>query len=129
MKTYKIPAVKAASLRKQLLWTQIATFLSIFAAFIFIAANNPFMVGVNIIFGTVAVIWGTVAYWRALWNLWEWPGIALGVGAMVGVAILNTLLPFIGAVASFAFFVYVYMQLGKQTGEPQKVSSREVFSE
>jgi hypothetical protein len=129
MKTYKIDSVKATSLRRQLLWSQIAIFIGIFLTFVSIGADLPSLSGIVVVITGGAVVWGGIAYWRSLWNLWEWPGIGLGFAVAIGTALLNALVPLIGMFASFAFFVYVYIELGKQSVEAVRVGKRELFSE
>ena len=135
MKTYKVESVKATSLRKQLLWANIASFFAVIAAFAFgLGGAVSGEVGTTILagaFGIIALVttlWSVVAYWRALWALWEWQGVGMGFAVALAVVVLNTLAAPTGAFGSLAFLVYVYMQLGKQSGEVSK-TSREIFSE
>jgi uncharacterized membrane protein len=129
MKTYKIESVKATSLRKQLLYSNLAVFgLSVLAGITAATGAGDFALG--ILFGVVGcALWSAVAYWRAVWNLWEWPGIGLALVVALGVFILNIGNGFLGSFASIAFLVYVYVQLGKQSEEVIKLPQRDVFSE
>jgi hypothetical protein len=135
MKTYKIEQSKAVSLRKQLLWANILAFFTILIAAFFVGVgtgtSSAGALGMAAVFGVAAVVTGIisiVAYWRALWALWEWPGIAIGLAVAVGIFVLNALTGgLVGNIASIAFLVYVYVQLGKQAGVP--VAAREVFEE
>jgi hypothetical protein len=136
MKTYKVETVKAASLRKQLLWTNVVSFFAVILATMFgvgaaISSGGAGAGGLAILFGIVAIVtslWSIVAYWRALWALWEWPGILMGIGVAAGVIILNALAAPVGMFLSLAFLIYVFVQLGKQSGDVV-VSKREVFEE
>ncbi len=128
MKTYKIEAIKAASLRKQLLWSNIISFLSIIVAVALAFNDQAILTGMVVGVGLIAGIWSVVAYWRAVWSLWEWPGVGLALGVALAVAVFNTFAPLLGIIANLAFFVYIYMQLGNQTGNVEQ-SKREVFSE
>ena len=129
MKTYKIESTKATSLRWQLLWSNVASFIVAFVA-AFAAATGAGEFALLLLVGVVGcLIWSVVAYWRVVWNLWEWPGIGLALLVALGVALLNFATGFVGTIASIAFLVYVYVQLGKQSEEVIKGPSREVFSE
>ena len=135
MKTYKVEAVKAASLRKQLIWSNVASFFSVILAMIFgiggAATGQSGTVILGGLFAVVAVVttlWSMVAYWRSLWALWEWPGVFMGIGVAAAVIILNAVASPVGMFASLAFLIYVFVQLGKQSGEVE-VSKREVFEE
>jgi len=135
MKTYKVEAVKAASLRKQLIWSNVVSFFAVILAFMFgIGGAVSGEAGTAIaggIFGVVAVVaslWSIIAYWRSLWALWEWPGVFMGFGVAVGVVILNAIAAPVGMFLSLGFLVYVFVQLGKQSGDVVQ-SKREVFEE
>lgn len=127
MKTYKIEFAKAAALRKALVWSSLVWIPLVFMMGMCIAAD---IVAGTVLFGlatVVTVIWNVITYWKALWALWEWPGIGLGLAVGVCVFIMNAATGFLGSIASLAFLVYVYVQLGKQAGVP--APKREVFEE
>jgi hypothetical protein len=127
MVTYKIEAKRAASLRRQLLQPYgIALALTIAAFMMLGSGTGTFWVLALAAAGSV--VWAVVAFWRALWALWEWPGIALGVGVAFAVAVVQSESTILGLIANVAFFIYVYMQLGKQSGEV-KIEKRERFEE
>jgi hypothetical protein len=135
MKTYKVERVKAASLRKQLIWSNVTSFFSILLAMAFgiggAVSGESSSVILGGLFGVVAVgttIWSIVAYWRSLWALWEWSGVWMGLGVAAAVLILNAIAAPIGMFLSLAFLVYVFVQLGKQSGDVVE-SKREVFEE
>ena len=127
MKTYKIEFKRAASLRKQLLWSNLAVFAITIAAGI-LAVGGAGDFALFLLLGIVGcAIWAVIAFWRALWALWEWPGIGIGLLAGFGTAILNVATGFLGSFASTFFLIYVYIQLGKQAGVA--ATKREVFEE
>jgi hypothetical protein len=135
MKTYKVEAVKAASLRKQLLWSNLTSFFAVILAMMFgIGGAATGQAGTVVLGGFFAVvagvmtIWSIVAYWRSLWALWEWSGVFMGLGVAAGVIILNAIAAPVGLFLSLAFLIYVFVQLGKQSGEVA-VEKREVFEE
>jgi hypothetical protein len=135
MKTYKVERVKAASLRKQLLWSNVVSFFAIILTIMFgiggAASGETGTVIIGGLFGVTAVVasvWSIVAYWRALWALWEWPGVFMGLGVAAAVIILNAVAAPVGMFLSLAFLVYVFVQLGKQSGEAA-LPKREVFEE
>jgi hypothetical protein len=127
MRTYKIEFEKASSLRKQLLWSNLsAIIVAIIAGIMGAAGAGDF--ALLLFIGVVGcMIWSIVAYWRALWALWEWPGVGVGLLVGFGVFVLNTATGILGSIASIAFMVYVYIQLGKQAGVA--AVKREVFEE
>lgn len=133
--TYKVEAAKAHSFRKQLLWSNIWAFtLAVVGAVVGVGAIASGNAGIGVVAFllmaafTIATIWSIVAYWRSLWALWEWPGIFLGLGVAAAIVVLNLVTGFVGTLASIAFLVYVYMQLGKQSGE-SPVVKREVYTD
>lgn len=134
MVTYKVDAEKATKLRKQLLWANIWAIILMFMMFFFgvgaIAGSTAsgIFAGLFAVATVVACIIALVAYWRALWALWEWPGIGVGFLVAIGVVILNTGMAGLGSIASIAFLIYVYIQLGKHTGEQSPPTKREVFN-
>ena len=128
MKTYKIEFERAASLRKQLLWSNLAVFAITIAAGI-LAVGGAGDFALFLLLGVVGcAIWSIIAYWRSLWALWEWPGIGLGLLVGLGVFVLNVMSSgFLGSFTSCAFLIYVYIHLGKQAGVA--ATKREVFEE
>lgn len=133
--TYKVEASKAHSLRKQLLWSNVWSFiLAIVGAVVGVGAalsgDSGAGVAAFILLAafTGTTIWSVVVYWRSLWALWEWQGVAIGLGVAAVVIVLNLITGLVGTLASFAFFVYLYVQLGKQSGEV-KIEKREVYTE
>ena len=127
MKTFKIEFTKAAALRKALLWSSLIWIPLVFMMGMSIAAD---ITAGAVVFGiatVVTVIWNVITYWKALWALWEWSGIGLGLVVAICVFIMNAATGFLGTLASLAFLVYVYVQLGKQAGVP--APKREVFEE
>lgn len=128
MKTYKIEEVKAKKLRSSLLWSNIVMFVAAFFMGLAFAVEQPVAGGAAAVLTIVFGIWGIVSYWRAVWNLWEWPGVGLAllVGLFVGIG--NAINSFLGLPIAIAFLIYVYVQLGKQV-TPQDIVKREVFEE
>ena len=128
MKTYKIEPEKATSLRKQLLWTNICAFVSVILMAFFAGGDVMALAGLFTVIALIAFVWSVFAYWKSLWNLWEWQGIGLGLLVGLAVGIGNALTGFVGFFISIAFFIYVYVKLGNQTGEPRP-PKREVIED
>jgi hypothetical protein len=133
METYKVEAVKAASLRKQLLWSNVVSFFAVILAAMFGVGGavsgdtgTTILGGMFGIVAIVATVWSIIAYWKSLWALWEWPGIWMGLGVGAGVIVLNAVAAPTGMFLSVAFLIYVFVQLGKQSGDVV-VEKREVF--
>lgn len=129
MKTYKVAPQLATSLRRWLLWTMVAAVGLALAGGVAAVARVPgFGVAEGLVLALLPSLAHAVVMVRAVWSLWEWPGLALWAVVMVVAAIASAVSPALGIIIGLGFFVYVYTRLGRQTGQAV-APDRDVFEE
>ncbi len=125
MKTYKLAPGEARALRRTMIYGTVGTVVAVSILAILGASLGMgefhMRFGDALLFGYLVLLATMV---RAVWKLWEWPGMALW--ALVVVASL--LAGGLGALITLGFYCYVHYSLGRQTGEIVP-SKREIFEE
>jgi len=130
MMTYTTPAAKAASLRRQLLWSNLAFFAlwllwSAVAKATLETESGMAALGIVSIPTVLVAIWATIVDYRTAWHLWRWQGALRMLACSVVGGYLDVRTEFVGTFVIAAFLLYLYAQVGKQVYAPQ--ASREVF--
>jgi len=129
-KTQTTEPSRAASLRRQLLWSN-ASFFVIWVPWMYVVRTTlETEAGLGLMaFTSIPILvvgtWAFVVDCRALWALWRWKGLLCMVGWGFAAACLNGLAQVAGALVTAGLLSYIYEQFGRQAAVAE--AKREVL--